>query len=76
MEKKYSPVLLIDTFLFEYCPGPGALDFACYENLDELDGFMNLAQEDLYFDIGYLPVFEIPGNIVYCPGPGTIKDVE
>jgi hypothetical protein len=37
---------------------------------------MNLANELLYFEIGYLPVFDIPGRIVYCPGPGTFKDVE
>jgi len=62
-------------FLFEYYPGPGALLFTRFENLDELDGFMNLAYDDLYLEIGYLPVFEIPGRIVYCPGPGTFNAV-
>ncbi len=45
-------------------------------NLEELDGFMNLASDDLYLEIGYLPFLEIPGRIVYCPGPGTFKLVE
>lgn len=58
-------------FLCEYIPGPGALGFCLPANLVELAGLINLVNEFLYFDIGYLPVFEIPGRILYWPGPGT-----
>jgi len=56
-------------------PGPGALGFGFFENLEELDGLINLVQEFLYFEIGYFPVLEIPGRILYYPGPGTLRAV-
>jgi hypothetical protein len=37
---------------------------------------MNLVSEFLYFEMGYFPLEEIPGRIVYCPGPGTFLALE
>ena len=68
---KYMPVLAKLNFSWEYIPGPGALDLRFLGNLTEQAGLISLVQEFLYFDIGYLPVFEIPGSILYYPGPGT-----
>ena len=32
---------------------------------------MRRVSDPLYFEMGYLPLCEIPGRMVYWPGPGT-----